>query len=280
MSQDERFRDKAITRQAVDYTYRLLDEDDLTQGGTAVAIKIGSHYFLATAAHTLASRHHLSVHLKRKSLTYSKFIKREFYPDNAPDVGFLEVPQEDVSRFPHCFLDVKQILPAFDRNLVLPVRVVGFPGEYLQIVEEEQIGPNGVIQTRAIHAFHQVTQTIPQSKWPTNKRNDESDVYVEFRKDVAVSLDSPGLDMPLRETADTAPQLQGMSGGGIWLEAEVANKEIWRADARLLALQSSYHKSEGWIKGTSMAKLLDLIKECYPDLEQAVADIMKGDSGA
>ena len=277
MSEDKLLRDKAITKQIVDVTYRLLDEDDCTLGGTAVALKIGGRHFLATAAHILSNKHRLSVHLKTEDLRFSGFSGREYCPDDDPDVGFLEIPQEDIRRLPWAFLDGKHVVTSFDRNSALLVRVVGFPGEYMRVIKREQIGSNDLRETRAIRGFHYLTHLLPRAKCPESTDGDESVLYLDFNPDLPVLSDpSNMIDVVPKETGEMAPPLYGISGGGIWLEQEATEKGIWRADTKLLALQSSYHKGDGWIKGTSMVKWLDLVEGCYPDLKQAIANIRSG----
>lgn len=275
MSEDKLCRDKAITDQTRSVTFRLLDEDEPTLGGTAVALKIGVRYFLATAAHVISSKHRVCVPLKTKHLTFSDFARREYYPDNDPDVGFLEIPKEAVRRFQSAFLDGKYVMTSFDRNSILPVRVVGFPGEYLRVMRREHIAHNQVLETRGIQTFHYLTETLPQSEYPDNTSGDESVLYVGFRADLPVWVDPASMDVVPKETGDVTPQLHGMSGCGMWLEQESAEEGIWSADSRLLALQSGYHKGEGWIKGISMLRWLDLVEECYSDLKQSIADIRK-----
>lgn len=275
MSEDKLYRDKAITKQIERLTFRLIDEDDPELGGTAVALKIGERYFLATAAHVISSKHRVCVHLKTKHFTFSDFARREYYPDDGPDVGFLEIPKEAVGRFQSAFLHGKYVMTSFDRNSILPVRVVGFPGEYMQLVGREQIGHNDVMETRKCAEYQILSETLPRSKFPESASGDESVLYCRYDKNLRVLRESPAIDVVPSETGLLTPPLQGMSGGGIWLEQESTEDEVWSSDSRLLALESGYYEGQRCIKGTSMLRWLDLVEECYPDLKQPIADIRK-----
>ncbi len=129
---------KALTRQASNSTYRLIDKTDPSCGGTVVAININDHYFLASAAHVISKDHNYKiVHRNKPELSLlESFLSRKI--DTQADVGLLEIPKEK-KHLIDSWVTISDICTDFDQHTENNVIVVGYPGQYIIRTPEIQI---------------------------------------------------------------------------------------------------------------------------------------------
>jgi len=62
-----------------------------------------------------------------------------------------------------------------------------------------------------------------------------------------------------------------MSGGGIWLaQVRMSPQNVSYPDALLIGLQVGWYQTRNWLHGIRIEAWLDLVREEYPDLEDAL----------
>lgn len=277
----------AVVHHAHNSVMRLVDRTALDKGGSCVPIKIGSKFFLATAAHVIPDGHEMSAVVRRpQGRCIDNFLAR--HQDDRTDVGLLELDSSDAWHLRDNFVPEDQILITLDQEEEWPVVVVGYPGVYCAPVFREDIPPDAALEVRAWNAFTYYGFTVPFSEWPNvdplSRSSDKlrdmfinydpSDKEAQFEMR-ALHPNNAGSGMPTIKHRPPPPH--GMSGGGVWLARESLKGGIWQPAALLVALQVSWKKSEGWMRGILIGEWLKLVERNYPDLKENIAAIRKNE---
>ncbi len=250
----------AIGAQAFQSTVRINDLDDLSEGGTGVSLRIGTHYFIATAGHVIESSHRYS--LTRHAKNYpaiNSFVEKHVNTND--DLGLLKLSEADALRSGFVFPDALQMTAKIDQSLRLPVLIAGFPGQFIRPPNEEEQSDK-IMQDSLIY----FTSTVPKSKWPAKhpgrKLLKRRDILVELDPEEYLSIQGSALKQSTRKmTEKTFPDLPGMSGSGIWLSHVDDGTGVWKPDIRLLGIQVSMNNN--LIRGTGILKLFQLVKKSY-----------------
>ena len=266
------FENKAMHYQAHNWTLRLVDRTRPSTAGSAVPIKIGPRYFLATAAHVIPSGHKIETVPRPGEKCISIFSARQC--DVKADVGLLEVPSATVEDIGCRFLPEQRIFTRLDQKTEMPVMVVGYPGEYMRLIDKRPFAPNAAMELRRCDAFTFPSVTLPLREWPSMGCDTTRDLFISFDPENALHPLHPST-AGVRSSVvhGHAPRIQGMSGGGIWLEHMRTSGRIWQASALLIGLQVRVHPKEKWMRGTVIRKWLSLVAKNYPDLQENIAII-------
>jgi len=275
-----RIMGKALASQARRHTYCLIHGSDNAKIGTAVAVKLGERYFLATAAHVIEddTANVQAILQNQVAVAVSNFVGRHY--DLSADVGLLEVSASDAHQF--SFLEHTHLLETIEEQQQLPVIVVGFAGQFCGGAVETDLTPDTLLQMRFCNTLSYHTVVLPKSGWPPDGLPDENcvcqmltegrDMLVDFQYRQEVQPFTPrscGGDNPTVECASLDPH--GISGGGIWLAQVTEGPErVSRPDARLIGLQIGWHRTENVLRGVRIGAWLDLVREKYPDLEDTI----------
>lgn len=208
---------QALAEQARRFTYCLVDQTDPTCGGTTVAVKLGEHFFLATAGHVINNDHCLKV-LIRDSVAeaVSDFVTRHW--DEQLDVGLLEVNSSDSYLFDFARQD--RLLGTIDQEQVLPTLVVGFPGQFNQPILQTQLTHKSQIKVCQRDALTYHTVVLPRSEWPSEDIGEPliegRDLLIDFHPETELKRLTPqasGTEAPAVNSPPLDPH--GLSGGGI-----------------------------------------------------------------
>lgn len=277
----------AVAYQAHKSVMRLVDRTTPAKGGSCVPIKIGSKFFLATAAHVIPQGHQMNVVVRQpQGRCIEHFLA--CHRNDQTDVGLLELDSKDASQLADSFVSENQILITLDQEKEWPVLVVGYPGVYAAPILREIFPPDAALEVRAWNAFTYSGFTVPFSEWPNldplSRSSDElRDMFINYDPNDeeaqfeirALHPNNAGTDMPTIKHRPPPPH--GMSGGGVWLARESLKGGIWQPSPLLVALQVAWKKSEGWMRGILIGEWLELVEREFPDLKENIAAIRKNE---
>ena len=249
----------AICAQAWQYTYRIHDKSDLTNGGTGVDIKIGTRYFIATAEHILRRNHKYEISPGNDFSVVEQFVA--MHKDEDADIGVLEFSESVALAIGLQFLDEKNVLQKRKKSEGVWVLLEDYPGEYVKKVRQERIGDKNFHFFKQQQFMH-VGRLLSGEEWPEtlaglllSKRR-----YLLIRYCPSDNLQGVDLNSFVAKTVKQyPPKLDGMSGCGIWLlSVNVLASGIWKPDARLIGIQRSFN---GIIRGTQISKWVTLLRK-------------------
>ena len=270
---------QAISSKARRFTYCLIDDTSETKVGTAVAIKLGNRFFLATAAHVIKKAQSIKVVVRDQVRTHLSYFKNKHFED-CSDVGMLEIMPSDSHRFD--FLSQHLLYKNIDDEEKLPAMVVGFPGQFCKAGKEIDLTIESIVRIVYCNTLTFHTLVVPRSKWPSEGLPDEDGMYKKLvdGRDMLIDFEPEPEVIPFRpqSTGTENPPVEcksldphGMSGGGIWLAQVKEGKEnIESPDARLIGLQTGWHPSKNLLHGIRIGVWLDVVRNKYPDLRNIV----------
>jgi hypothetical protein len=216
---------QGISSQARRFTYCLIDDSSETKVGTAVAIQMGSRFFLATAAHVIRNAETIKAVVQDQVISYVSDFNAKYY-DSCSDIGLLEVSSSDSHRFN--FLSAYRLCKKIDDEKKLPVMVVGFAGQFSKPVKRIQLTIDNILPIVYCNTLTCGTVVLPSSEWPSEELPDENGMYkklvdgrdmlIDFEPEPKVTpftSQSTGTENPRVACQSLYPH--GMSGGGIWL---------------------------------------------------------------
>jgi hypothetical protein len=273
------FAERAIIDRAWASTFRVMDLTDQREGGTCVAIRLDSHYFMATAAHVIRDGHTLAIVSKGTVESYIEHFLAA-HRDDGTDVAVIELRPEVANRFDRYFVDASSQLCVVPSNADVFVWIIGCPGQYLFPTPLIQVSRNVFLRDIGCAAVTVPSSTIPQCDWPKHPVHPRLQPMV----DLLLSNQATG---PLQffepcnaggspPTIDAAPpSLNGVSGGGVWTHAQRLGKRLWRAMPQLIGIQRGLLPNSGIVRATSIRAWLELVEAHYPDTRDTIARIRK-----
>ena len=262
--------------------FRLADRDAPDMGGSCVPVKLGSRYFVATAAHVVPTGHRFEIILREppgRCFDQFESIKR----DADVDVAALELPQSAGPLIKDSCVTEDQILTGLDQENVWPVIVIGYPGQFAKLLREDVICPDHTVQHYGCSTFTYHGESLPYAEWPTARLDrlpkKGRDLFVHYDPEKQQQLERlhpqiAGRAGPL--TQGLPPRMPGMSGGGIWVVPRKTVKGIWEPEAYLVALDVDWNAQEKWLRGTLIDLWLGLVGKSYPDLLACIQRIRRG----
>jgi hypothetical protein len=223
--------------------------------GSGIGLRIGSSYFILTAAHVLKDATLTSLWMFHGPSRVEDRVKavhmgrRGGEKHEILDVGFLEVAEKDAKKLGLAFLSLdrlsKDLTTARD-NLVM---VNGFPNKTIQ-----QVGDG--IHTKALLY---ITVLEHEEDW-----HDGADPTLEIEVDYPESV--PEIDATAPVNLPDAP---GMSGGGLWESNPGRQDEIWSGRmVKLLGINTVWSPDGRWVRANRVENHLKLIAEEYPHLKE------------
>ena len=266
---------QASAEQARRFTYCLIEDTDGTKVGTAVAVQLGTRFFLATAGHVIENARNIKALVRDQAAhCVSDFIAR--HCDNRFDVGLLEIS----SSHSHCFdfLSQHRLYETIEEEQTIPAMVVGFPGQFCEPGKQIDLTTRSFLRVVQCKTLTFQTVVLPRSEWPSEGLPDEHGDYKQLVDGRDVLIDyapehearpltpkTAGIDNPPIECLSLDPR--GMSGGGIWLDQIAESKEkLEYPDTRLIGLQVGWHRARNLLTGIRIGTWLDLVRDQYPDL--------------
>jgi len=249
----------ALLRESTMAVVRYLDNTSIAliiknkDVGSGTCIKIGSRYFIATAAHNLigcTSGDVLLVHSKTPSSHKINITKFGFIgggKDDLLDVGFIELSEDEVNKSGKRFIEFTQLefgVHHKDDDLIL---VSGYPSEIVQILASgNAVTPIGYgtiscrVGTNSFSAY---------------------DIFLEYPEENNAIYD---------KVLHNLPKAHGLSGGGFW-SLHINDSGLWSTDKiKLIGLDVSWSERNRWVKGIQIQHWLDLVLNEYPDLRPNV----------
>lgn len=267
---------QAIAEQARRFTYCLVyEETGETKVGTAVAVKLGERFFLATAAHVIENAQSVKALMHDQIAHYVSDFATRYY-DSCLDVGLLEISLPDSQRFD--FLSQHRLCETIEEEQEIPAMVVGFPGQFCNTMKQIDLTPESSLRLVRCDTLTFNTVILPRSEWPSEGLPDEHgnyrqlidgrDVLIDYAPEPEVKPFTPktaGTDNPPVECPSLDPR--GMSGGGIWL-AQIASSDekVNYPDTRLIGLQLGWHRTKNLLRGIRIGTWLYLVRNRYPEI--------------
>lgn len=261
---------KAMCYQARRWTRDLRDLVNTRVNGTGIAVRMGARRFLATAGHLVKESHPMQIVSREgESSIPTDFANAGW--DEGADVGFLELSQEQADMVGD-FAGGENILCVWPRELPQSVIVVGYP-------EEMHFSPSPQVVASVLTQIQLIT--VPTPEWPDNlDREPEQgrDLFLRLPEETYGQLAGPSVPHSGNAAVKgRTPRPHGMSGGGIWLLAigEKVDSGLVLPGIQLLAIQTSWYDRSRMLRGTLVAKWLDLVAAEYPDLRDEIDQIQR-----
>jgi hypothetical protein len=271
VSSVDRIQWQALADQARSFTYCLTDQQD-GPIGTAIAIRLATRFFFATARHVIENRHGVEIVPRGKiENAVSQFAAR--HCSEQLDIGLLELTADHARYFD--FADNSRLCTTIDTDRDLPALVVGCPS---QLIHSAKTWLNS--QTRLCLCgcadFTYRSVVLPQSQWPDNDSVlpplvPGRDLLVDFQHDGRMTLLPPGVLLPEASSVncDTVDP-RGLSGGGIWLAQVEDRNGLWISDIRLIGIQTGWYEQKGWLRGVRIEQWLNMVHTKYPHLAEGI----------
>lgn len=257
---------KALLPHTFRYTVAILKYRSVKNSsvGSGTLVQIGSHFFIATAAHNLTPYDDEYLYIGyTKERSYEQLpIKRcspqqnEHEPDI--DVGYMEITPDYANAMKEkSFLPLNRIKPFI--NLWKPrVFLNGFPSELVP----KDLAKKNMFN---LHAMGYLTETRDPKN--VNYNNVESrDIFVDY-DEIGVLVDKkPDFKMP---------EPYGISGGGLWALPMASKGKLWDPqDTMLIGIERSWIKSSRVVLCTQIQHWLRMVANDYSDLAHCINEYL------
>ena len=266
--------ERAIIERAWGFNLRILDFGDLTKGGSAVAIRVGSRYMAATAAHVVKGRSKLAIVSKGGLESYiDEFLA--VHHDERCDVAIIEVAPDCARRLHTAFANASEDVCIVPSAVETYAWIVGCPGDYIHRHPPRRLSQDSVLQQLDVASLTIPTWTIPHREWP--KRPIHPPLYP--RVDILLDGVIEGPMSPLLpsnsgrawESIDVGPpRPAGLSGGGVWTHSGKSVKRIWHPRPQLIGIQTGVLPESQLFRAVSIGRWMDLVERSYPDAKAVV----------
>lgn len=265
---------QAIAEKARKFTYCLIIDDKTI--GTAISIKLGEHYFLATASHVIENANDIKLITHNQIANCVTDILAK-HCDSRNDLSLLEISSSDSEYFDD-FLSFDCLYITNEDEKLNPALVVGYPCKFCNTVKEVVLSKNSIVKLTRCDSVSFHTNTLPCSKWPCDGLPNEDGNYKQLVIGRDILLDfrpKPEIKPFTSQTAGTAnPAIKcsplnphGMSGGGIWLPQSTEGKEkITYSKTCLIGIQLSWYPDRNLLRGIRIGAWLDFVKKIYPNI--------------
>jgi len=263
----------AVASRAEALTVALMDKDGASgEGGSAVKIRIGERFFLATAAHVIAEPNRLAVVPKIGDRCVCEFASSCSEQRNGVDLGVLEVRPQDVKELGD-FVSHAHLLPRIPNTKPWNLVLVGFPSQTAIDV--------GAGTTVFVGGSYRL-ESVPEANWPNAVDLDldaRRDLLLGYPKTGTIQIAGPNKVQFAQNHSwpGSIPKPHGLSGGGIWLpcRGQMSQSGIWFPCPYLIAVQVGYFSQSNTLRGVFLDYLLKLIGENYPDTRELVDKVRK-----
>jgi len=251
-------------------TVRLIDLTDQSAGGSAVTVKLGNRYFLATAAHVIPPNHEIEVLVGAGEVkNVGRFSARHINEED--DVGLLELDESAAEEINRDFTEAKQLLPRIDQSNRWCATLVGYPSQTIDTVERP--AGNTLFRTHSFSPLTLITSIVPPNEWPQRlsflrrEPRYDCDFFVTFDPQTTVyRQDLTNIDCADSPAPVDSVQLEGMSGCGIWLDRTL-DDQVWRPEPILAGIDTGVLAKSGCARGTQIGRWLALVVENYSEFD-------------
>ena len=256
---------KALLPHTFRYSVAILQYRNVENSrvGSGTLVQIGTHFFVATAAHNLTLYNDKCLFIgctKERSYEQPPFKRRRPQPNEPEpdiDVGYIEISPDHAKAINEKeFLPLKRIKP-FVHSWKYRVFLNGFPSEYV---------PKDLAQKNIFNlsAIGYLTETI-------NPKDGSYDAKVESR-DIFIDYDEIGVLVD-KQSNFKMPQPYGISGGGLWALPMTSQGNLWSPqDTMLIGIERSWIETKRIALCTQIQHWLKLIADDYSDLTRCIND--------
>ena len=256
-------------------TVRLVDLTDKSAGGTAIKIAIATRSFLATAAHVISEGHDVRALVRgRKNEFADDFTGRGV--DERHDVAFLELSNASAKLIGEHYVSKEEIVTDLDRSVPWACIVSGYPGQLIRTTDDV-VSPDTVERVYDFEPVAHYSAMIGSDKWPREGFQrviaSDADLFVHFDGNSQLEYVKFRESYTRLAKTDLKPILDGISGGGIWLDSRPNAERIWYPRPLLGGIQTSYFPTDKCIRGTRIDRWLDLIAREQHELRDEIARI-------
>lgn len=228
------------------------------ENGSGTLFKIGSRYFIATAAHCIKRLDLANIRIAYCETKYSDQFtlakKGTLGGDTGDpyDVGYLELDRRVVERTPAEFLTLDQVALEHDPVESL-VFLFGFPSE---IVPKDE----AIKQRRFRLRYLGLLTLMAKPDLLPDFVNQDTDLVLMYPEE-AVSGH--------KRRRQLVPNPEGISGGGIWIyNPNLASPVIGAHNARFIGIQKSWFEPQRVVIGNKVISFLRLLGRDYPELRE------------
>ena len=255
-----------------DRAVRLVNFTNRSGGGTATKIRLGDRFFLATAAHVLEERCDIRALIRGERNEFVRdFVNRPV--DSSRDIGLLELSPTQAERLQAEFATFDELFVNVDADSQWAALVVGYPSQVVEATDE--IDGDVLRRTYEFRPLIYFSPTLARKQWPTSGFRRALHVKHEFFLVFDEQAQLEHLDFQEFGSKPTVVDcthlsLQGVSGGGIWLDSRPNHADVWSPQPKLVGIQSSINQKGKWLPGTSIDAWLGLAESAYAELREEV----------
>lgn len=238
------------------------------ENASGTLLKIGSHYFIATAAHCIRNRHLADIRVAYGQKDYSDqfTLNRKGSlggaKDDPYDVGYLEVDKSVVENTPAEFLTLDHVAIEYDSAEVLAF-LFGFPSEL--VPKDEALERRFRLRSLGLLTLVAQVDSIPHFVDP------DIDVVLIYPEQAVLGHQGQ---------LHSVPDPEGISGGSMWIyDPNLANPLVGLHNARFVGIQKSWFAPKRVAIGNKVSNLLTLLGRDYPDLSDIISQKCEKERG-
>lgn len=233
----------------------LYSGEDYPEVASGTLLRIGSRYFVATAAHCLRRPDLEDIRIAYREKDFSTrftLVRKGILggtESDSIDVGYLEIDKSVLEYVPAAFLTLDHIAVEYDSTESIAF-LFGFPAEF--VPKDEALKRRFRFRSLGFITLEATADTTPDFV--------DKDINVVLEYPDEGELGAPAQLHPL-------PHPGGASGGSIWIyNPNLANPVVGVHNARLVGIQKSWLPPSRIVIGNKIENLLRLIARDYPDL--------------
>jgi hypothetical protein len=242
---------------------------------SGTVLRLGNHVFIATARHVIPENPNGRFWIVRRqprsaSEGFPGFVKWRLHPNAHIDVGYLEAECDSLVDYlghdDFCTIEnLADFGPGRENRGII---VVGGPAEKIRHLTDGERS-----HVMAFELMPYGTPCLSPNNWPkvgaqNRPPHPDIDVFLEYPNE-CFDVEPNGVT-----SVATLPHPGGMSGGGVWDQGFAQPDGLWTPrDCKLFAIQSSWNESKRYLRATQIRHWIDLIREDYPDLRDALSTV-------
>lgn len=267
------------------HSVQLLYEDGgRFEGGSGTLVRLGERLFVCTCSHAIPRRTDFFVLLgdNEPEITLDK-VTGKFKADSVEiinhgrnrdiDIGFLEVRPIVLQSIGRDAIGLENL----SVKPMQPGRMATFLGYPKAIQQKEQLTAR--IEEIRFGSFTYPGSVLHIDEWPSvpdgaREPDPSIDVFLRYKQEVIQTRVSTNRKGERTVTNDTLPDVDGMSGGGLWQSWQPAATVslLFPEHQELFAIQHHWYPPGSYVRATQIRHLLELVAENYEDLKPIIND--------
>ena len=227
--------------------------------GSGTLVKIGSRYFIVTAAHCIKNQQLGNVRIvynKQENSGKFNLVKKGINggrQHDLLDVGYIEIDKAILSEIEIEFLELDKIVLTYNLEKAIAI-LFGFPSKWVQVKQN-------INRIFNYGSFSLMTHKANKNLIPVDV-NEEADIILQYPDEAKYGEEGGAFELP---------QPNGMSGGSIWIYKEDISNPLSVSDnAYLIGIQKSWSRQNRVVIGNKIKYFLKLIAQDYPDLKEII----------